>query len=45
MNVSSTNESLSGVRDRDGNVCEKIIEEVRITRGQRRKKERADEAD
>ena len=38
MNVSDTNESLNGVMDRDGNVSEKIIEDVRITRGQRKKR-------
>ena len=38
-NVSGMNESLNGVRDRNGNVSEKIIEEVRITRDQRNRKE------
>ena len=45
VNVSGMNESLNGVMDRDGSMSEKIIEEVRITRGQKKKKGRADEAD
>ena len=39
VNVSGMNESLNGVMDRDGSVSEKIIEEVRITRRQRKRKE------
>ena len=39
VNVSGMNESLNGVMDRDGSVSEKIIEEVKITRSQRKRKE------
>ena len=39
MNVSGMNENLNGVMDRDGSVSEKIIEEVRMTKRQRKRKE------